>query len=508
MASIYKIIRKEKKIKAPVVSEELNQNSEDLSQGLPDGVVADSDVPTVNDIPDLYESENVEDDMDSVDFDAFFEASQEKATVDEDAEADVKSKKAVDTNDTNEEEIKISRTRNQATDAYVGSDKKAKHSQEVIGDKLDAIYNIGFKKTSSSANDETEEMLLSVFGTDEKPKKKKLFGGKKDKKNKNNKKTEKNEESLVVMDEQPGNAGLDIFEADNEVDLSENVVVSDDVMSFDEIEEFEETFDDGLLNETETVSEIENAVEDIEEGSENTDLSDSSDKITFDKADESNEYYDDDDDDDESIVLKKKEKPVIEEYTSTEQNEEILRMIKDKGVKYLLASIWIFIVTLALFWLETATFTDLHHPSFLMPGKNGIVFLLVDLQLLLVAAIFILDDIIDGVKRLFKGEANRNSVTFTVIAVSVIYVLSVILFNTTSTEYHLFSSVASAFAFLTAICSFLETKRAVSLFKIVSSKKQKFVAKRLYKESAEAEAFKEYLSDDRYIYYNQNRLRG
>jgi hypothetical protein len=105
------------------------------------------------------------------------------------------------------------------------------------------------------------------------------------------------------------------------------------------------------------------------------------------------------------------------------------------------------------FYLESATFSDLYHPEFLKPGGiyNSVIYLLVDLQLVLISALVALSTFGNGLKGLFTGKPNRNSVS----AFMVLFALAhpAVLLLTGVQEYPLFGSLAALFLFFGSVAN-------------------------------------------------------
>lgn len=182
-----------------------------------------------------------------------------------------------------------------------------------------------------------------------------------------------------------------------------------------------------------------------------------------------------------------------EEYTSEEEFDEFAEHLRNRNFTSLRNSVWSFLAFLAVLYLESATFSGIWHPEFLKPGGlYGTIFLLVDVQLLLISALLALPAMGDGISSLFRGKASRNTAAFFAIVVTILHAVLLMVFG--AANYPLFGSVASLFVWMTSVADFLEAKRIHRTFRICGRHGEKLVAEKLGEDSAEAEAFREQLS--------------
>ncbi len=214
------------------------------------------------------------------------------------------------------------------------------------------------------------------------------------------------------------------------------------------------------------------------------------------------EEPDDNDDDIDEIRKEKKERieKEIPEYTSAEQTEEMLEIYRAKSIKQLIGAIGTLVVSILLLYLEMAPKAGLPPLAFLVPGKFGILYLLVDLQLLLISGAFILNNIYRGARKLFAFKPNCDSITFVVMACAALQILLHLIFNSSDPDIMLYSSFASFSALVNSVYNYIKVRREYLAFKVISSKKKKFCATALDKDSAEYNSFSEYLPEDPDMY--------
>ncbi len=191
---------------------------------------------------------------------------------------------------------------------------------------------------------------------------------------------------------------------------------------------------------------------------------------------------------DELEKIPKKKSVLPDEFTSYDEYDEFAEHLRNRNFRSLCFTLWTFLTFLALFYLESATFTSgNYHPVFLKPG--GIynpIYLLVDLQFILISAVLVFPSIADGVKKLFSAKPNRNSAMFLMHLFSALHAIVLLSFG--GREYPLFGTIASLFAFLCAVANFLDSKRIYRTFRVCCKKGEKLVAKKLDPESPEQEA--------------------
>ncbi len=195
----------------------------------------------------------------------------------------------------------------------------------------------------------------------------------------------------------------------------------------------------------------------------------------------------------EELDTKYERKPVLpDEFTSPEEYDEFAEHLRNKNYRSLSSVLWTFLAFLVVLYLESATFSAIPHPEILKPGGiYNTIYLLVDLLVVLYSGLFVLSSLIRGIKNLFSGKPDRNTVLFTLYFFTALH--AVVLLVTGATEFPLFGSVAALFAMLNSMANFLDAKRTYRTFRICGSRREKLVAKTLDQNSPEAEAFREEL---------------
>ena len=186
-----------------------------------------------------------------------------------------------------------------------------------------------------------------------------------------------------------------------------------------------------------------------------------------------------------------------DEFTAPEQADGILERFRLTLSSLRREIVGLAILFLLSFYLESACFSSvlpLPHPEFLTPGKYGLVFLLVDLQLVLLAAVFGRRQFANGASGLFSGKANADGVPFTATIVSIIELAYLIGFARTQTGYLLFSCITVFLFLLAAIRDVLEIRADMAALGVLIDSKQLFAVSRLPENSPEVGEFEEYLN--------------
>ena len=121
----------------------------------------------------------------------------------------------------------------------------------------------------------------------------------------------------------------------------------------------------------------------------------------------------------EKIALKNRDKSKREKaehgidnsfsYTSRDQNSQIASHFRKKVRKSMLRIIIVAVLTLAILFLELATKDSLLHSDYTRQGRYGIIYILVDLQLLFFIGLAMLDSIRNGISGVVKLRLNTDS---------------------------------------------------------------------------------------------------
>ena len=122
------------------------------------------------------------------------------------------------------------------------------------------------------------------------------------------------------------------------------------------------------------------------------------------------------------------------------------------------------------------------------PALYPVVYIMVSLQITLLACLCAIPEIIDGVKHLIKGVPIPSSLTALLAVVSIVY--SAVLCNIIKSpdEPVMFGFVVAMSAFFTLIGEKLNNKREIMNFRVIAGKKPKNVVRHLDDEESECES--------------------
>lgn len=184
------------------------------------------------------------------------------------------------------------------------------------------------------------------------------------------------------------------------------------------------------------------------------------------------------------------------EYVSRAQNREVFSEYKKTYNRFYLKLFAGVVFLAALFLFENHGLVGWQLPNALDPEVYPVVYTLVDLQLVLFIAALSAGRIWTGFKNMLKLRPTPESITGVLTIFSVVY-SAVICFISPVRNLQLFNFPVGLCAFLHLIYSYLLLKREIMSFKVISSKKTKFVFDALDDDesSREREIFGEYISD-------------
>ncbi len=185
------------------------------------------------------------------------------------------------------------------------------------------------------------------------------------------------------------------------------------------------------------------------------------------------------------------------EYTTADQNTEILTTFKNQYYSLLIRMGAGLALLIMLFLFENFSMLGLSMPSFIRPTSYPMVYAMIDLQLVVLCGALVIGQIIKGVKSLITLKPTPESITPFVLALSLIYTL-VAAFTAPTENFALFNLPVAFTVLLSLVYEFMNLKRNVFSFNIVSSRRKKFVVTPVSDatESLEREAFNDYVAAD------------
>lgn len=188
------------------------------------------------------------------------------------------------------------------------------------------------------------------------------------------------------------------------------------------------------------------------------------------------------------------------EYTSREQNSTVYTMLARAVKLSRLKLIAVVLLTIGIFYLETATYGEASRSVFLRPGRYGALYILVDLQLLFFIAMIMLVSIKNGFKAISEFKLTTDSVLALAITVPSLFCVVCLIFNPTYQELRLYNLMGAAAAVASSFIKYLQCKKDQYCFKIVASNREKFAAEVLGSDAGEAGEFYKYLVEDSVLY--------
>lgn len=185
------------------------------------------------------------------------------------------------------------------------------------------------------------------------------------------------------------------------------------------------------------------------------------------------------------------------EYTDRAQNSDILTRFKSDyywGIARIALAVVMFI---AVFWVENCGLFGRMLPNFMRPEAYPIVYAMIDLQFVVICGALAGRQIIDGVKNMIKLKPTIESLTAFVIILSVLYTV-ISCFIAPRSGFALYNLPVVGAIVLALIYEFMNLKRSVFGFNVISSKRRKFVISPVSDatESLEREIFSDYVPAD------------
>ncbi|MBQ4316776.1 MAG: hypothetical protein IJC20_00870 [Clostridia bacterium] len=190
----------------------------------------------------------------------------------------------------------------------------------------------------------------------------------------------------------------------------------------------------------------------------------------------------------------------VTEYTSRDQNSDFAAFYRKRVRKSLIRIIIVGILALGILFLELATNDSTVHGDFTKQGRYGIIYILVDLQLMFFIALAMLDSIRNGISGIAKLQLNTDSLLVVSIFVATAYSLVTLFTDPYAVDLKLYNLPAAFASLCAAVSGYLCAKKDYRCFRIVASKRPKYAACELTGGTKEADEFYKYLFEDSDIY--------
>ena len=190
----------------------------------------------------------------------------------------------------------------------------------------------------------------------------------------------------------------------------------------------------------------------------------------------------------------------VREFTSREQNSELASVYRNRVRKSFLRIVLVAILALGILFLELATKDSTVHGDFTKQGRYGIIYILIDLQLMFFIALSMLSSIRNGISGIAKMQFNTDSLLVVSIFAATAYSLVTLFTDPYAVDLKLYNLPAAFASLCAAIAGYLAAKKDYRCFRIVASKRLKYVACELTGGTKEADEFNKYLFEDSDIY--------
>ncbi len=185
------------------------------------------------------------------------------------------------------------------------------------------------------------------------------------------------------------------------------------------------------------------------------------------------------------------------EYVSAAQNKELFAEYKKKYSTLLFRFLGTVIFFVLLFFFENSDLLHITMPAIFDRAKYPLVYTLFDFQLVLLACAMAYDSIMTGLRAILHGKVVPESILGCMFIISAIY--TVIIASMCPMHGLRLYNFPVALAALFEVCyEFMNLRREIMSFKIVSSKKLKYAVDSISPKDGDAERkmFAEYISDD------------
>ena len=183
----------------------------------------------------------------------------------------------------------------------------------------------------------------------------------------------------------------------------------------------------------------------------------------------------------------KKKKTLHNEYRSPSQTKEISAAYKKNyfGLKIKICISALFAIILLVY--ENLPILGYQLSSFLDPAVYPVVYVMIDLQILLLCLAPAYEQIFGGFSALFRGKPVPESILSLTAVLSIAYSALAAKTASVPTEPALFNLPVALAGVMTLIFAYLTVKREIFSFNVVASKKDKFALRRLSNKEAALE---------------------
>ena len=183
------------------------------------------------------------------------------------------------------------------------------------------------------------------------------------------------------------------------------------------------------------------------------------------------------------------------EYVDKTQTPEIRKSFKNRevGLWVRLGLCAVFSVLLLIFenitvFTKLFTGSSMQFAGVFDPAVYPVVYIMVSLQLMLLACVCAFDEIVAGFKYIFRGVPKPESMTAVLMTAGIIYSIILCRVCQSPSEPVMFNFAVALSALLTLIYAIYNNKREMMNFRVIANKKAKHIVRRLRDEESECEA--------------------
>ena len=179
------------------------------------------------------------------------------------------------------------------------------------------------------------------------------------------------------------------------------------------------------------------------------------------------------------------------EYTDRSQTPQIAEAYKSAFRASKIKLIIGLFLTVILFLYENLSLFGVQFAGALDPAVYPVVYIMMSLQLMLLACAVAYEQIFAGFRNLFTGRPTPESVTALLAVFGVVYSFYAAIVSVQGVEPIMYNFAVALCAFMSLVFSYFNTKREIFSFNIVSSKKPKYIFHRIsaMDGAPESEAF-------------------
>ena len=188
------------------------------------------------------------------------------------------------------------------------------------------------------------------------------------------------------------------------------------------------------------------------------------------------------------------------EYTDRAQNNEVNRIMRKAIRQSRRRFFFALLFAAAVLYLELASKGSASYSVYCSPGRYGVLYILIDLQVLFLLGITLLPSLCRGAKGFFTFNMNCDSVFFFAFLASSGYSIVRLFLSPTDPGLRLYNLLPAVCGVCSALVNMLDCRKNYSCFRVIASAKSKYAAAELSGTSRESDEFYSYLLEDSDIY--------